>query len=136
MLIFKVVYSVSCLIVCHAYAPVAYTASCVLYQSLCVMYALRVFRLIVSDHDESFVLTRCEGVDDIHHQTLVHVVKPVQGLIEHYELRVFDESPDQQYEPLLTARQLEEVAPRLVAYPEHVEPEKACLPLLGGDVGL
>ena len=59
--------------------------------------------LVVSHHDEGFVTTAAEGLDDIFNQATVAVVKTMERFVEDKELRVLYECPCHKNQALLTA---------------------------------
>ena len=64
--------------------------------------------LIVRDHDERLVRTLAELTDNLTDKTAIAVVEPMQGFVEDEEFGVFDESPGQEAEALLTAAEAKE----------------------------
>ena len=61
------------------------------------------FLLVVGHHDEGFVASAAEGLDDILHETAVAVVKTMERFVEDKELRILDECPCHEHQSLLTA---------------------------------
>ena len=61
------------------------------------------FFLVVGHHDEGFVTTAAEGLDDIFNQATVAVVKTMERFVEDKELRVLYECPCHKNQALLTA---------------------------------
>ena len=61
------------------------------------------FFLVVGHHDEGFVATAAEGLDDILNQATVAVVKTMEWFVEDKELRVLYECPCHKNQALLSA---------------------------------
>ena len=61
------------------------------------------FLLVVGHHDEGFVASAAEGLDDILHETAVAVVKTMERFVEDKELGILDECPCHKHKSLLTA---------------------------------
>ena len=61
------------------------------------------FLLVVCHHDEGFVASAAEGLDDILHETAVAVVKTMERFVEDKELGILDECPCHKHKSLLTA---------------------------------
>ena len=61
------------------------------------------FFLVVGHHDEGFVTTAAEGLDDILNQATVAVVKTMEWFVEDKELRVLYECSCHKNQALLTA---------------------------------
>ena len=61
------------------------------------------FFLVVGHHDEGFIATAAEGLDDIFNQATVAVVKTMEWFVEDKELRVLDKCPCHKNQALLTA---------------------------------
>ena len=61
------------------------------------------FLLVVCHHDEGFVASAAEGLDDILHETAVAVVKTMERFVEDKELGILDECPCHEHKSLLTA---------------------------------
>ena len=61
------------------------------------------FLLVVCHHDEGFVASAAEGLDDILHEMAVAVVKTMERFVEDKELGILDECPCHEHQSLLTA---------------------------------
>ena len=80
------------------------------------------FFLVVGHHDEGFVTTAAEGLDDIFNQATVAVVKTMERFVEDKELRVLYECPCHKNQALLTAWELEERGVFLAFKTEDLHP--------------